>query len=343
MPLIYPLVTSNLRTFVNDYFVKNKPRNMKRIFMLSCVFIALQNFAQDTTMNNLVKDMDNKTGSNEKTPVRIFNSSRTINANTTQVTGKGKMDFNVTHNFGDIAGSGGGSKTFFGLDAITDDRIGFNIGLGKKFDLITARAKGAGPVQNLWQLGFKYVLWQQLENDPTHPLSVALFADAVLSSQKRNQFNNQENSFSSFSDRFSNVIQLIIARKMGKVSLQLNPTFTTRNYSIYYDQNNIFAMGGAIRLPLGKSLNLVLDYFHPFRNQSSKDSFAVNQNLKFYDPIGIGFEIITAGHIFHLNFTNATEILENRFIPRTVSKWSDGQFRWGFTISRTFVLWREKK
>jgi len=316
---------------------------MKQFLALVSLLFSLQLLAQDTTMNNLVKDMDSKTGSNEKMPVKIFNSSRTINANTTQVTGKGKMDFSVTHNFGDIAGTGGGSKTFFGLDAIEDDRIGFTIGLGKKFDLITARAKGSGPVQNLWQLGFKYVLLQQLENDPAHPLSIALFADAVLSSQKRSPLNDKENSFSSFSDRFSNVIQLIVARKMGKVSLQLNPTFTTRSYSISYDQNNIFALGGALRLPLGKSLNFVFDYFHPFRNQSSKDSFAVNQNIKFYDPIGVGFEIITAGHIFHLNFTNATEILENRFIPRTVSTWSKGQFRWGFTISRTFVLWREKK
>lgn len=315
---------------------------MKRFFLLFSLFVSVQIIAQDSTMNSLTSDMDKRTTA-EKIPTKIFNSTRTINANTTQVTGKGKMDFNVTHNFGDIAGDNGGSKTFFGLDAITDDRIGFTIGLGKKFDLITARAKGAGPVQNLWQLGFKYALLQQMENDPNHPLSIALFADAVLSSQKRSQLNNAENSFSSFSDRWSNVIQLIVARKMGKVSLQLNPTYTIRNYSISYDQNNIFAMGGAIRLPLGRSLNLVLDYFHPFRNQSSTDSFLVNQNLKFYDPIGVGFEIITAGHVFHLNFTNATEILENRFIPRTTSNWGDGEFRWGFNISRTFVLWRDKK
>lgn len=315
---------------------------MKRFFLLFGLFVSIQMFAQDSIMNSLTKDIDKKT-IDEKKPVKIFNSTRTINANTTAVIGKGKMEFNVTHNFGDIAGDNGGSKTFFGLDAITDDRIGFTIGLGKKLDLITARAKGAGPVQNLWQLGFKYLFLEQLENDPTHPLSIGLFADAVLSSQKRSPLDNQENSFEGFSDRWSNVIQLILARKMGKVSLQLNPTYTIRSYSVSYDQNNIFAMGGAIRLPLGRSLNLVLDYFHSFRNQSSKDSFAVNQNLKFYDPIGVGFEIITAGHIFHLNFTNATEILENRFIPGTTTSWGKGEFRWGFNISRTFVLWREKK
>jgi hypothetical protein len=68
----------------------------------------------------------------------------------------------------------------------------------------------------------------------------------------------------------------------------------------------------------------------------------VPQVTKFYDPLGIGVEITTAGHVFHMNFTNTTEILENRFIPRTVTSWGKGQFRWGFTVARTFVLWREK-
>ena len=38
------------------------------------------------------------------------------------------------------------------------------------------------------------------------------------------------------------------------------------------------------------------------------------------------------------------KLLENRFIPRTTTAWSKGQFRWGFTISRDFdLLWKKKK
>jgi hypothetical protein len=59
--------------------------------------------------------------------------------------------------------------------------------------------------------------------------------------------------------------------------------------------------------------------------------------------LGVGFEILTAGHVFHLNFTNATNVLENRFIPRTLTRWSKGQFRWGFTLARNFILFKEKK
>jgi hypothetical protein len=181
---------------------------------------------------------------------------------------------------------------------------------------------------------------QQRENDPSHPVSLALFANMVIAASPQNAFPNQDNSYDGLGERMSNVLQLIIAKKMGKVSVQLNPTFVTRGYAISYDMKSMFALGGAVKIPLGGRVNLLLDYFNPFRSDASKDSFRINDNIKFYDPLGIGFEILTAGHIFRLNFTNATEILENRFLPRTIDSWGKGQFRWGFTISRKFTLWR---
>lgn len=302
---------------------------MKRILIVAILFLSLDLSAQD---------------SKEKRPVQIFSSEKAVNANTPETVGKGKMAFKVSHNFGDIAGKGGGLKNFFGLDNSTDVRIAFQIGLGKRFDIIAARAKGAGPQQRSFEMGLKYKLLEQMENDPAHPLSVALFANTAIATNKASAFPNLDNSYKGFSDRVSNVLQLILARKMGKVSVQLNPTFLTRGYAISYDQKTMFALGGAIRLPLvANKLNLLVDYFHPFRRQAVEDSFKVNNNFEFSDPLGIGFEILTSGHAFRLNFTNTTEILENRFIPRTISSWGKGQFRWCFTISRTFTLWREKK
>jgi len=302
---------------------------MKRIVAVTSLLCSLQLLAQDTK---------------EKKPVQIFSSEKVINANTTETVGKGKMAFKVAHNFGDIAGDNGGIKQFFGLDNSTDIRIAFQIGLGKGFDVIAARAKGAGPQQQLWEGGIKYKLLEQIENDPSHPLSVALFANTVIASNKANSFPNQENSYDDFSDRISNVLQLILAKKMGNVSLQLNPTFVTRGYTISYDQKSMFALGGAIKLPLvANRLNLVVDYFHSFRKESVKSAFKTNDNIEFSDPLGVGFEILTSGHMFRLNFTNSTELLENRFIPRTITSWGEGQFRWGFTISRNFTVWRDKK
>ncbi len=302
---------------------------MKKIILVALLATTIQAVAQDTAMT--VSDI-------EKKPVQIFSSDRAVNANTNETTGKGKMAFKVMHNFGDIAGDNGGIQNFFGLDVTTDAKIGFHIGLSDRFDLIIGRAKG-GIVAQLWEMGFKYQLMQQQENG--NPFALAVFANAVVSSSKRNTSAGTEASFEDFGDRLSNVVQLIVARRFGNVSLQLNPTYVRRGLSLPWDKTCYFALGGAIRFPVIKNrLNIVADYFHTFRSEAVQDSFLVRQNVTMYDPLGVGFEFLTTGHIFRLNFTNANQILENRFIPRNPNSWGKGQFRWCFTISRNFTLWR---
>lgn len=300
---------------------------MKKILPLFSLLICLSLTAQDKK---------------EKKPVQIFSSERTINANTTELVGKGKMNFIVVHNFDDIGGSRGGIRNFFGLDNTADVRIGFQAGLGHHLDVSLARAKAAGNVSRIVELGLKYRFLQQTE-DNSVPLSLALFMNNGISTMPASDSPLDENYFQNLGDRSTQVIQLIAAKKIGKVSIQLNPTFLNQGYVVPNDDKTMFALGAAVRFPVSHRVNIIIDYFHPFRSESSEDFLFTSRGLKFYDPLGIGVEILTGGHVFHLNFTNAREILENRFLPRTISNWGDGEFRWGFNLSRKFTLWREKK
>ena len=315
---------------------------MKKLILLFGLFVTVGICAQDSTMNNLTTNMETK--SEEKNPVQVFSSERAINANTPELIGKGRMQFLVTHNFDDIAGKLGGIKNFFGLDNTTDVRIGFEIGLGKNLDVIVARSKGSsiGNLSRFVETGLKYRFLQQTEDNST-PLSLALFINNAICTKESSPIITDDNHFVEFSDRNSQVIQLIAARKFGKVSLQLNPTFLHQGYAIPNDMQNIFAVGGVIRFPVSRSINLMVDWMHPFRTQVSKDSLFKTKGWEFSDPLGVAVEILTAGHVFTLKFCNNREILENRFLARTVSSWTDGQFRWCFTISRRFVLWRERE
>jgi hypothetical protein len=308
---------------------------MKKYIWIPALLIPFASIAQETH-----EDL--------KRPVKIFNTERTILANTTQPVGKGKMQFLVTHYFDDIGGSNGGLKNFFGLDNSTDIRIGFNFGLTDRLDAGISRYKSGHPraplvITKNYEIWLKYQLLRQIENDPSHPISASLYvANSITSMAKNTNY-----QFQDFGDRNSQVYQLILAKKAGKVSLQLIPTLVHQGYLISNDlQKTMFALGGTVRVPVLKDFNVIVDYFKPFRTQESEDAFASIQNfnppIKFYAPLGIGFEIITAGHVFHLNFTNSTQIQEARFIPYTVKNWGDGQFRWGFSIVRTFVLWRVK-
>jgi hypothetical protein len=323
---------------------------MRKLFFL-CLFIApLLSFAQTDSVVVLNKDEVKHNHTGESSETKVFYSQKIINSNSVEVLRKGILEFRVSHSFGDIAGDNGGVKRFFGLDNATDIRIGLQMGLSDKLNISLARARGVnfgpGSVLQLYELGIKYQFLKQQENDPSHPVSLTLFANSVVSSMTENADDGYENSFRKFSDRTSEVVQLMVAKKFGKVSFQLSPTFVTRGMVIPGDDKSIFAIGAAIRIPITSKLFFIADYFHPFHSQKSKDLWAqdtLNRNTKFYDAIGAGFEILTMGHVFHLNFTNATETLENRFIPHTVTNWGKGQFRWAFTISRNFTVFRDKK
>jgi len=307
-------------------------------YMLLCFDAAAQ---VDSSSNKLMSDLDSKSEpATGKQPVKVFHSQRLINANTVEMLQKGFLQFKVIHNFGDMSGSNGGFSTAFGLDGATDIKLAFLFGLTKNLNVIFSRSKGGSLVNQLWEMGFKYRFIEQRENDASHPLSIALFANGVVSTQRRdtNTVNIKEFHYPKKSDRMSQVVQLMIAKKFGKIlSFQLSPTYVHTNFVIPGDVKSVFALGTGIRVPVYKRFSMIADYFHSFRSNKTV------AGVRLYDTFGIGLEFLTPGHVFHMNFTNATNILENRFIPRTFTSWGKGQYRWGFTIERNFVLFRDKK
>jgi hypothetical protein len=70
-----------------------------------------------------------------------------------------------------------------------------------------------------------------------------------------------------------------------------------------------------------------LEYYYRFNEITS---------LKTYNPIGIGIDIETGGHVFQLVFTNSRPTFEKGFITATTDDFLDGGIRFGFNISRTF-------
>ena len=209
---------------------------MKQFIFFVAIFLSIISFSQEDSV--AIKTPQKAEG----TPAKIFYSQKVINTKSVEVLRKGVLEFNVAHNFGDIGGDNGGIRRFFGLDNSTDVRIGFQLGLSDKFNLVAARTKGLFVTQQ-WELGIKWQLLQQMENDPQHPISLTMYVNDVVSTQKRSSVDNQETSFEDFGDRHSQIIQLMLARKMGKVSVQLNPLYLHTNHVVPYDNKNIFCFG----------------------------------------------------------------------------------------------------
>ncbi len=273
-----------------------------------------------------------------------FKTTRIINSQSIETIRKHELDFKVDHRFGDIAGSRGGAASFFGLDNATDIRIGFEYGISDYLNVGIARAKGATQVSQLYEGNLKYRLLRQTV-DGKVPLSVTVYTSLTIPGVRADRDNDDmARSYRQFSDRLNVVGQFIIARKFGpNLSLALHPTYVRRNTVAYYDdKNDLFAMGIGGRLKVSRRMALVMDYFLPFRSAASKERYE-NAITALYNPLGVGLEIETGGHVFNLNFTNATAIQEMQYIPETTTTWAKGQFRWGFTISRRFSLAPKKE
>jgi len=338
---------------------------MKGKFLLLSCFIAVHVFAQnDSTNANVAKQANKKRWPGDESALRVFYGQRLINAKTVEVLPKGAMAFTVVHTFGNIAAkdangnSDGGTYTFFGLDEISDAQIGFQIGLGNHLNLLLQHTVGndkGGAPRHYWEAGLKYQFLKQATNGS--PLSLTGFGNIVSCAERipKDPATGEvipgfENSYVNDADRLSELFQLMAARRFGNFSLQISGTYLHTHLVIPGDQNDLFSVGGAVRIPVTQSVFIIADYFHSFRSQESIDAWKEYQathtpgtNQTPRDVFGIGVEILTAGHVFHLNFTNARNILENRFLPRTTDQWSEGEFRWGFTLARNFMLFKPKK
>ena len=310
-------------------------------FILFFFVCSLSVKAQDDLSNLMDKLQPKKV----KSPVTAtFKSLQIINAQSNETMHKNDLRFVVLHRFGDIAGTFGGMKpNFYGLDNSTDILIGFDYGLSDRWSLGLGRTKGATgrntSQKQLFYLNTKYRLIRQSTNN-NMPISVTLFGNGILSGMDKLPDVTTDADFQKYSDRMSYDAQVIITRKFSdNFSLALLPTFVRRNYVSFMDMNNMFALGIGGRMKITHRMAVIADYFLSFRSQESKNYFLQQKNgFKFYNPLGLGLEMETGGHVFNFIFTNSTAILENQFIPSTISSWFNGGFRWGFSISRTFTL-----
>lgn len=321
---------------------------MMKIFQKTFVVISLtvssiNAFAQDDLLSLL--DSVETVKTHEKV-IATFKTSKVINMQSTETVKAKTMDFRVTHRFGNIGEeSGGGAHTLYGFDNSTDIRISFDFGITDNLTLGVGRSKQKELIDGL----VKYRILSQT-TDNHIPVSMAFYGDMSYNPQEGSQFYSgmAENSAIKHNDihRFAYTSQLIIARKFGsRFSMELVPTFQHRNFVLASinpenaaeESNDLFSVGGGFRLKITKRMAIIADYYYIFSKYRTNNTVS-----PFYNPLAIGLEIETGGHVFHLNFTNASGIIENNYIPNTTDSWLKGGYKFGFNISRVFNIGRKK-
>lgn len=265
---------------------------------------------------------------------QTFKDTRIINTASVEVLPARQMDFRVSHRFGDMFGANGGWQSFYGLENAADILIGFDYGLLPNLNLSFNRTKGAGPLNRLLNSSVKYKLLSQTEGDEM-PLSMALLATMSVSTMRRAGGEPSQpllQDFGHWSHRLLYSYEVLLARKCSDiVSIQLAGTAIWRNIVERDEPNLLFALGFAGRFQVTKTLSLILDSQLPFAAK-----YLENPTGTYQIPIGLGLEFETGGHVFQINWTNASGLMPSDYLPHTQSRWQDGAFRLGFTISRRF-------
>jgi len=286
------------------------------VTLMSLIFLALSCFAQD---EDLLKSISNDSGSKELV-TNAFKSSRVINAHSMEFIGKGVLDFRILHRFGRV---NLGWKEMFGLD-IARMRLGFDYGVTKNLTI----GIGRSTLQKELDGFFKFRPVQQSLGVNAFPVSLVLVGGITV------QTTTRPDSVS-LADKTAYYAQVIIGRKFtDRFTLQLTPTFVHRNTIVRNDERNIYAVGAGGRYKFSKRMALVVDYFYLLNGLPKEQLF---------NPLSIGIDIETGGHVFQLHFSNSNGMNERAFVTETIYDWGKGDVMFGFNLSRVFNIGRKNK
>lgn len=245
-----------------------------------------------------------------------FEDTRVINGQSVETSREGEFKFIISHRFGRI---NEGEEELFGLDNSTA-RIGFDYGITDRWQVGVGRSS----LKKTFDFFTKYKLVQQKENST--PISITAFSSLALDSRREE---NLEFNTGKYSDRLTYAYQIIVARKFNpKFSLQLMPTLVHKNLRpTPEEENDIFAIGAAFRYQVLKNLAITGEYYFVPQDQIRDE---------FYNPVSLGFDINTKGHVFQVHLSSSRGMIEQLFITETTGQVEDWDLHLGFNISRTW-------
>lgn len=314
-----------------------------RFFLLFVSFLLQAGWA--LAQDDLMKELEADAGPQNEKVTATFKANRVVNAHTCETVKKRTLDFRITHRFSNImdqANGSGGFHQFYGFDNASDIRFSFDYGITDKLQVGIGRSKQFENIDG----SVKFKILEQTENNRV-PLTIVGYANTAYTPVKESQlYAGADIAWVAANKkplhRLCYTYQLIVARKFGsRLSMELLPTLNYRNLVYAHinpsnsamEDNLLYAVGFAARVKVTSRFSLVGDYFYTISKFRQN-----NASMPYYAPLGLGFELETGGHVFTINFTNSSSIIENSYLPYTNESWSTGAFKLGFNISRVFSL-----
>jgi hypothetical protein len=279
------------------------------IFLIS-LFIGSSLHAQDDLLDLLEEQV-------EEEPVEVaytFKSTRVINSHSIERMKFGQLDFRINHRFGEV---NLGWRELWGLDQA---KISFDFGYGITDWLMVGFRRST--YKKMYDGSLKFSILRQTTGSRTMPIALSYYTNIGVNSEE------DEEGFP-FTHRLSFTHQILVARKFSEaISLQIMPAYVHRNLVNYDEENDAIAVGIGGRYKFIRRVAFTFEYFW---------STAAN-NSTVFNPLSVGFDIETGGHVFQLFFTNSQVMEESGFLTETTGSWLNGDIFFGFNISRVFAI-----
>jgi hypothetical protein len=280
---------------------------INKFFLIICFLCSLYGYAQE----DLLSELDSVQVA-DKTVTATFKGLQIITLQSTKLPARKEFYMVISHRFGSVKG---GISEFFGFDDATT-KIGGIYGVTDWLSVSASRHT----LLKIYEASAKYRMVRQDDKSPFE--IVGYHTLGINSGLKEKDYPKIE-----FSDRLTYVHQFLISRKFSeKLSLELVPSFIHKNlYDKALENNNQFALGAGGRMKLSKRLSLNLEYGLNF----NKPGFYKN-------PLSVGLDVETGGHIFQLLFTNSQSMTESGYLTNASGDWGNGDFFFGFNLYRVF-------
>ena len=267
--------------------------------------------------DNLFQELDSLSQGPQLFEPPAFKALQIGNLQSTKVVDKGDLYLVVAHRFGDFQN---GISDFFGLDQ-ANTKIQLLYGLMSDLQLGISRDS----YEKTYSGTLKYRLYEQ---SMERPLNISLYGSIDINTQI------QQNVYPGLkpADRYSYSFQVLNSRRFtDNLSLQIAPIYVRHNLvDLNFTQTqayNQFLLGTGGRYKLSKRFSVNVDYAYNF----SKD-----KNSLYHNPLTVGVDIETGGHVFQLLFTNSRASNDSCFLTETTGDWSKGEVSFGFNIVRIF-------
>ncbi|ASE62798.1 hypothetical protein EGY07_01380 [Chryseobacterium indologenes] len=280
---------------------------MTRAFLFLSVFLSGFTFAQE----DLLKDIDTISTTTD-TSQPAFKALQIVTGQSTKLAAKKEWYIVVAHRFGDIST---GFKNFFGLDNAST-KLGVIYGISDAVSVSLSRETN----MKTFEGAVKYRLIKQNENFP-----VDIVGYNVIGTNT--ELDKDTYPHLTFSDRLSYLTQALISRRFNdKLSVQLTPSYIHKNlYNQNIEDKNQFLAGLGGRYKISKRVSVNAEYFVNFDNHS------------FYkNPLSLGLDIETGGHVFQLLFTNSQINSDIGYLTNASGNWGKGHIFFGFNLYRVF-------